>query len=206
MNAKFKEGDKVKVIASEERLRTYYIVNSRATNKKGIITKVKSPNSSKPFYSYDVQVSGARGNFSYKESFLEKVEEKTFPRMMMVSDNESPSSNNRRKVIAYIEGHNYPYIVDNRGGDSFNGYKFAKEIEESREIKENTIVKVIDGGHGALCANEFVGRVCSKEDAKKFKEDGLYLGGMCIDDEAIFIVSEKGCYGVNTNAKLKALS
>ena len=203
MKAKFKEGDKVKVTASREELSSYNINGCKVIEKEGIIDTVLPAKQTEPFPSYIVEVEGVGVNFAYKESFLEKVEgEKTFPRMMIVSDDENFSISPviKKEVLTYLEGHEYPYITNDDEGGTFYGYKFAKEIEE------NTIVKVIDGGRGARCANKFIGRVCSKDEAKRFKKDGFYLGGMRMEDEAIFIVNEKGCYGVNVEAELKIIS
>lgn len=78
------------------------------------------------------------------EEFLElegktKEATKSFPRVMLVSDDKNDPLSNWEKieVLGYIEGTNYPWIVAGDMKYEFYGYKHAKEIdEEEREAIE----------------------------------------------------------------------
>ena len=57
------------------------------------------------------------------------VEEKTFPRKMLVWDNNEVNAT-KCTIVGYLEGVEFPWITIDRGscGDTYHGYKNAKEI------------------------------------------------------------------------------
>ncbi|MFW6248206.1 MAG: hypothetical protein ACOC4J_00380 [Bacteroidota bacterium] len=67
--------------------------------------------------------------FNWTDEMLEPVEEKTFPREMLVwDDNESKSL--PKKVIFYNHGNKFPWLVESESTSGiYIGYKHAKEIE-----------------------------------------------------------------------------
>jgi hypothetical protein len=77
---------------------------------------------------------------------LEKIEKKelTFPRDMMVSDDEDACCEDDwhvKTILGYCEELEFPWLYEGHAEDEFYAYKFAKEIDERQDITQKQIEK-----------------------------------------------------------------